>query len=116
MWLSLLEHAHTRDFESKPDMSPWPEQAFLSPSLFWQMKTVKAVAATAFVVHIQPVTVLYPTKLACCLVVSGLRIEESTAKFYLDVAEGNLKDAIALYEQDVAWEQKDKAKRGAAPR
>lgn len=27
----------------------------------------------------------------------GLRIEEGTAKFYLDVAEGNLKDAIALY-------------------
>ena len=28
---------------------------------------------------------------------AGLRIEEGTAKFYLDVAEGNLKDAIALY-------------------
>lgn len=27
----------------------------------------------------------------------GLRIEEGTAKFYLDVADGNLKDAIALY-------------------
>lgn len=38
----------------------------------------------------------------------GLRIEEGTAKFYLDVAEGNLKDAIALYEQDMAWEQKNK--------
>lgn len=38
----------------------------------------------------------------------GLRIEEGTAKFYLDVAEGNLKDAITLYEQDMAWEQKNK--------
>lgn len=77
---------------------------------------MKAVAATAFAVYVQPVTTLYPGNSACCLVVSGLRIEESTAKFYLDVAEGNLKDAIALYEQDVAWEQKDKAKRGAAPK
>ncbi|KAL3154183.1 hypothetical protein ABBQ32_013699 [Trebouxia sp. C0010 RCD-2024] len=41
----------------------------------------------------------------------GLRIEEGTAKFYLDVAEGNLKDAIALYEQDMAWEQTHKGKR-----
>lgn len=32
-----------------------------------------------------------------CCVALGLRIEEGTAKFYLDVAEGNLKDAIALY-------------------
>ena len=36
---------------------------------------------------------------------AGLRIEESTAKFYLDVAHGNMKDAIALYEQDIAWEK-----------
>ena len=28
---------------------------------------------------------------------AGLRIEEGTAKFYLDVADGNLKEAIALY-------------------
>ena len=76
---------------------------------------MKAVAATAFAVYVEPVTILYPERSACCHV-SGLRIEESTAKFYLDVAEGNLKDAIALYEQDVAWEQKDKAKRGAAPK
>ena len=27
----------------------------------------------------------------------GRRIGEGTAKFYLDVAEGNLRDAIALY-------------------
>lgn len=32
-----------------------------------------------------------------CYLTAGLRIEEGTAKFYLDVAEGNLKDAIALY-------------------
>lgn len=48
--------------------------------------------------------------------VSGLRIEESTAKFYLDLAQGNLKDAIELYEQDVAWEQKSKAKKALAGR
>lgn len=44
---------------------------------------------------------------------AGLRIEESTAKFYLDVAHGNLKDAIALYEQDIAWEKdrKDRQRR-----
>ncbi|KAL3139924.1 hypothetical protein ABBQ38_004214 [Trebouxia sp. C0009 RCD-2024] len=41
----------------------------------------------------------------------GLRIEEGTAKFYLDVAEGNLKDAIALYEQDMVWERTQKGKR-----
>lgn len=35
--------------------------------------------------------------MAVCWVAVGLRIEEGTAKFYLDVAEGNLKHAIALY-------------------
>lgn len=34
---------------------------------------------------------------AICADAVGLRIEEGTAKFYLDEAEGNLKDAIALY-------------------
>lgn len=38
----------------------------------------------------------------------GLRIEEGTAKFYLDEAQGNVKNAIALYEQDMAWGKQNK--------
>jgi hypothetical protein len=51
-------------------------------------------------VQLQKIFAAQAASLACsvfCYLAPGLRIEEGTAKFYLDVAEGNLKDAIALY-------------------
>jgi len=51
-------------------------------------------------VQLQKIFAAQFASLACsifCYLTAGLRIEEGTAKFYLDVADGNLKDAIALY-------------------
>lgn len=45
------------------------------------------------------------TNKLCTLLGKSLRVDDETAKYYMDIADGDIKTAMKYYEQDTAWEQ-----------